>query len=284
VLDTVRECGRPDAGELPEVARRWRSTTSTSPTRRDARCCTASRSGRPGQTIALVGHTGAGKSTIVKLLARFYDPTGGRITIDGHDLRTVTMRVAAAPARDRAQEGFLFAGSVRDEHRLRRPEASDEQIVAAAERGRAPTTSSARCPTATTRRSRSAADGSRSASASWWRSPARAARRPRVLILDEATSSVDIPTEARIEEALETLLPDRTAFVVAHRLSTIRARHDRRARARRGDRGRHPRRADRSAVAATSRSTTTGLTPSPDRTPGVRPNRFFTQTPLRCGR
>jgi ATP-binding cassette subfamily B protein len=178
-------------------------------------------SARPGQTIALVGHTGAGKSTIVKLLARFYDPTGGRITIDGHDLRSVTRESLRRQIGMVPQEGFLFARSVRDNIAFGRPDASDEQIVAAA------TAVGAHdfivelpdgYDTPIEERGGRLSIGQRQLVAF-----ARALLAdPRLLILDEATSSVDIPTEARIEQALETLLADRTAFVVAHRLSTIR--------------------------------------------------------------
>ena len=174
-----------------------------------------------GTTVALVGHTGAGKSTIAKLLARFYDPREGSITIDGHDLREVTQESLRRQLGIVPQEGFLFAGTVattsrsagptRPTRRWRRP------------RGRsAPTSSSSSSRTATTRRSASAASrlsiGQRQLVAF-----ARALLAdPRILILDEATSSVDIGTERRIELALRRLLAGRTAFIIAHRLSTIR--------------------------------------------------------------
>jgi ABC-type multidrug transport system fused ATPase/permease subunit len=175
----------------------------------------------PGQTVALVGHTGAGKSTIVKLLARFYDPTSGRVTIDGYDLRGVTMESLRRQIGMVPQEAFLFARSVRDNIAFGRPEATEEQIVAAA------TAVGAHefivelpdgYDTPIEERGGRLSIGQRQLVAF-----ARALLAdPRLLILDEATSSVDIPTEARIEQALETLLADRTAFVVAHRLSTIR--------------------------------------------------------------
>jgi len=175
----------------------------------------------PGQTVALVGHTGAGKSTVVKLLARFYDPTSGRVLIDGTDVRDVTARSLRSQLGIVPQESFLFSGSVRSNIAFGRPEATDEDVVAAAQAVGADAFIRALpdgYDTEIQERGARLSIGQRQLVAF-----ARALLAdPRVLILDEATSSVDIPTEARIEEALETLLRGRTAFVVAHRLSTIR--------------------------------------------------------------
>jgi ABC-type multidrug transport system fused ATPase/permease subunit len=175
----------------------------------------------PGQTVALVGHTGAGKSTVVKLLARFYDPTSGRVLIDGTDVRDVTAHSLRSQLGIVPQESFLFSGSVRSNIAFGRPEATDEEVVAAAEAVGADAFIRALpdgYDTEIQERGARLSIGQRQLVAF-----ARALLAdPRILILDEATSSVDIPTEARIEEALETLLHGRTAFVVAHRLSTIR--------------------------------------------------------------
>jgi ATP-binding cassette subfamily B protein len=174
-----------------------------------------------GTTVALVGHTGAGKSTIAKLLARFYDPREGRITIDGHDLRDVTQASLRRQLGIVPQEGFLFAGTVRDNIAFGRPDASPEDVVRAAE------TIGANefilrledgYETDLQERGSRLSLGQRQLVAL-----ARALLAdPRILILDEATSSVDIGTERKIEQALRTLLAGRTAFVIAHRLSTIR--------------------------------------------------------------
>jgi ABC-type multidrug transport system fused ATPase/permease subunit len=175
----------------------------------------------PGQTIALVGHTGAGKSTVVKLLARFYDPTAGRVLIDGHDLRDVTAHSLRSQLGIVPQEGFLFSGTVRSNIAFGRPDASLEDVVAAAQAVGADEFIRALpegYDTQIQERGARLSIGQRQLVAF-----ARALLAdPRILILDEATSSVDIPTEARIEEALQTLLAGRTALVVAHRLSTIR--------------------------------------------------------------
>jgi ABC-type multidrug transport system fused ATPase/permease subunit len=175
----------------------------------------------PGQTVALVGHTGAGKSTVVKLLARFYDPTAGRVLIDGTDVRDVSAHSLRSQLGIVPQESFLFSGSVRANIAFGRPEASDAEVVAAAEAVGADAFIRALpdgYDTEIQERGARLSIGQRQLVAF-----ARALLAdPRILILDEATSSVDIPTEARIEEALETLLHGRTAFVVAHRLSTIR--------------------------------------------------------------
>jgi ATP-binding cassette subfamily B protein len=174
-----------------------------------------------GTTVALVGHTGAGKSTIAKLLARFYDPTHGRITIDGVDLRDVKQDSLRRQLGIVPQEGFLFAGTVRDNIAFGKPDASPDEIVRAAqtvgahdfilrlENG---------YETDLQERGSRLSLGQRQLVAL-----ARALLAdPRILILDEATSSVDIGTEQKIEHALRVLLAGRTAFIIAHRLSTIR--------------------------------------------------------------
>jgi ABC-type multidrug transport system fused ATPase/permease subunit len=174
-----------------------------------------------GTTVALVGHTGAGKSTIAKLLARFYDPRSGRITIDGHDLRDVTQASLRRQLGIVPQEGFLFSGSIRENIAFARPAAADEDVaLAAAAVGAhefvAPLPDG--YDTEVGERGSRLSLGQRQLIAF-----ARALLAdPRILILDEATSSVDIGTERRIERALARLLAGRTAFVIAHRLSTIR--------------------------------------------------------------
>jgi ATP-binding cassette subfamily B protein len=174
-----------------------------------------------GTTVALVGHTGAGKSTIAKLLARFYDPRGGRITIDGHDLRVVTQESLRRQLGIVPQEGFLFAGTVRENIAFGRPDATGEEVVAAAEAVGAHefiVGLENGYETEVAERGGRLSLGQRQLVAF-----ARALLAdPRILILDEATSSVDIGTERRIELALRRLLAGRTAFIIAHRLSTIR--------------------------------------------------------------
>jgi ABC-type multidrug transport system fused ATPase/permease subunit len=174
-----------------------------------------------GTTVALVGHTGAGKSTIAKLLARFYDPTEGRITIDGHDLRDIRQDSLRHQLGIVPQEGFLFAGTVTENIKFGRPDATDEEVVSAAQ------TVGAHdfilrledgYETQLQERGSRLSLGQRQLVAL-----ARALLAdPRILILDEATSSVDIGTERKIERALRLLLSGRTAFIIAHRLSTIR--------------------------------------------------------------
>jgi ABC-type multidrug transport system fused ATPase/permease subunit len=174
-----------------------------------------------GTTVALVGHTGAGKSTIAKLLARFYDPTDGRLTIDDVDLREVTQASLRSQLGIVPQEGFLFAGTVRDNIAFGRPDASLEDVVAAAQ------TVGAHEFVVELEDGYDTQLGERGTRLSLGQRQLIAFARalladPRILILDEATSSVDIGTERKIERALKRLLADRTAFIIAHRLSTIR--------------------------------------------------------------
>jgi ATP-binding cassette subfamily B protein len=167
----------------------------------------------PGQTLALVGATGAGKSTVAKLVARFYDPTAGRILIDGHDLRSVTERSLRSQLGIVPQEGFLFSGTIRDNIAFGRPDAADSDVEDAAR-----AVGADGYDTEVGERGGHLSAGQRQLVAF-----ARAAvADPRVLILDEATSNVDVHTEARIEHGLRRLLAGRTAIVIAHRLSTIR--------------------------------------------------------------
>jgi ATP-binding cassette subfamily B protein len=174
-----------------------------------------------GTTVALVGHTGAGKSTIAKLLARFYDPTSGRITIDGVDLRDVGQSALRRRLGIVPQEGFLFAGTVAENIAFGRPDAERGEILAAARAVGADEfieRLEGGYETQLGERGSRLSLGQRQLVAF-----ARALLAdPRILILDEATSSVDIGTERKIEAALRTLLKGRTAFIIAHRLSTIR--------------------------------------------------------------
>ncbi len=176
----------------------------------------------PGQTVALVGATGAGKSTFAKLVARFYDPTTGRILVDGHDLRDVRAGSLRRQMGIVPQEAFLFSGTVGENIAFGRPDATLEEIRAAA------------AAVGADEFIRGLDDGydtqvgERGAQISAGQRQLLAFARaliadPRILVLDEATSNVDLHTEGRIEAGLQRLLAGRTALVIAHRLSTIRS-------------------------------------------------------------
>jgi ABC-type multidrug transport system fused ATPase/permease subunit len=173
-----------------------------------------------GQTVALVGATGAGKSTVAKLVARFYDPDAGAVSLDGVDLRQIPDEELRRAVVMVTQENFLFSGTVADNIRFGRPEADDDRVAqAAAAIGAAEFV--AELPdgfaTEVTKRGGRLSAGQRQLIAF-----ARAfLADPDVLILDEATSSLDIPSERLVQRALRTILADRTALVIAHRLSTV---------------------------------------------------------------
>ena len=174
----------------------------------------------PGQTIALVGKTGAGKSTLIKLLSRFHDPVAGQVLVDGTDLRTVTQHSLRSQMGIVLQDPFLFSGTVKENIQFGSLEATDAQIRAAAQAvGAHDFIVNLRDGYKTP-----VEEGGVVLSVGQRQliSFARALlANPRILILDEATSSVDTQTENIIQEALDRLLQDRTAFVIAHRLSTI---------------------------------------------------------------
>ena len=174
----------------------------------------------PGMTVALVGATGAGKSTFAKLVARFHDPTRGRVLVDGNDLREVTERSLRSQLGMVPQEGFLFSGTIADNIAFGRPGATQEDVEAAARAVGAHDFIAALehgYDTEVGERGTQLSAGQRQLVAF-----ARALiANPRILVLDEATSNVDIHTESRIEAGLRRLLGGRTAIVIAHRLSTI---------------------------------------------------------------
>jgi ATP-binding cassette subfamily B protein len=173
----------------------------------------------PGETVAFVGATGAGKSTLAKLVTRFYDPTDGRVLIDGHDLRDVTLGSLRRQLGVVPQEPFLFAGTIGDNIAFARPTATDDEINEAVEQvGLADVIE--RMPdgldTVVHERGQTLSSGERQLIAL-----ARAfLAHPRVLVLDEATSNLDLQSETKIESALDVLLENRTAILIAHRLST----------------------------------------------------------------
>jgi ABC-type multidrug transport system fused ATPase/permease subunit len=173
-----------------------------------------------GQTVALVGETGAGKSTLVKLLSRFHDPTQGRLLIDGIDLRQVTQNSLRRQMGIVLQDPYLFNGTIMENIRFGRLEAADEEVVEAARAVGAHdfiTNTKNGYQTNVEEGGVMLSVGQRQLI-----SFARALLAdPRILILDEATSSVDTQTERLIQQALARLLKDRTAFVIAHRLSTV---------------------------------------------------------------
>ncbi|WP_179032701.1 ABC transporter ATP-binding protein [Paenibacillus kribbensis] len=174
-----------------------------------------------GQSIALVGHTGSGKSTIINLLSRFYDITSGRLTIDSHDVRDVTVESLRSQISIVLQDTFIFSGTIRDNIRFGRLDATDEEIEMAAKAVNAHEfiiQLPGGYETEVEERGGMLSMGQRQLL-----SFARALlANPRILILDEATASIDTETELKIQDALQVLLKGRTSFMVAHRLSTIR--------------------------------------------------------------
>jgi ATP-binding cassette subfamily B multidrug efflux pump len=176
---------------------------------------------QPGQSIALVGHTGSGKSTIINLISRFYDPVEGRILIDGHPIRNVTIQSLRSQIGIVLQDTFIFSGTIRDNIRFGRLDATDEEVELAAKAVNADdfiVNLKDGYETEVQERGNVLSMGQRQLI-----SFARALlANPRILILDEATASIDTETELKIQEALKVLLAGRTSFIIAHRLSTIR--------------------------------------------------------------
>ncbi len=175
----------------------------------------------PGQVVALVGRTGSGKSTVTNLVARFYDPTAGRITVDGRDIRTVTLHSLRSQIGSVLQETTLFAASIRENIAFGRPDASQDEIVAAAQAAQAHEF------IMQTPLGYDTLVGERGVTLSGGQKQRVAIARalvmdPRILILDDAMSSVDTATEQAIQKALENVMRGRTTFVIAHRISTLR--------------------------------------------------------------
>jgi len=221
LCDTEPEVAEaPDASELPPIEGAIRfdhvsfAYVEDRPVLEDVDLTVA-----PGETVAFVGPTGAGKSTMAKLVTRFYDPTEGRVTIDGRDIRTVTLHSLRSQLGVVPQEPFLFAGTIGDNIAFARPDATDDELREAVEQVGL-TDVVDRMPrgldTVVHERGQTLSSGERQLIAL-----ARAfLAHPRVLVLDEATSNLDLQSETKIEAALDVLLEDRTAILIAHRLST----------------------------------------------------------------
>jgi ATP-binding cassette subfamily B protein len=175
---------------------------------------------QPGQTVALLGATGSGKSSIINLIPRFYDPTGGGIIIDGHDLRDVTIDSLRKQIGIVLQETNLFTGTIRDNIAFGRPEATDEEVIAAAK------AAAAHDFILEFPQGYDTPVGERGTTLSGGQKQRIAIARallldPHILILDDSTSSVDLVTEYKIQKALDRLMKGRTSFVIAQRISTV---------------------------------------------------------------
>jgi len=223
ILDAENEVtDKPGAISLPEVEGRvkfdqvtFRYFSSSDPVLKDVNIEV-----EPGQTVALLGATGSGKSTIINLLPRFYDPTGGSITIDGYDLRDVTLDSLRSQIGIVLQETILFSGTIRENIAFGRPDASMDEIEAAAKAAAAHEEIIAFPDGYETH------VGERGTTLSGGQKQRIAIARalllnPRILILDDSTSSVDLVTEEKIQQALDQLMKGRTSFVIAQRISTV---------------------------------------------------------------
>ena len=175
----------------------------------------------PGQMIAFVGPTGAGKTTVVNLLSRFYDVTGGSVEIDGHDLRNVTLKSLRTQVGVMMQDSFIFTGTIMENIRYGRPEATDEECIAAARKVYA-SEFIERLPEAYNTKVQERGAGLSTGERQLLSFARAVLADPKILILDEATSSIDTQTELLIQRALAQLLEGQTSFVIAHRLSTIK--------------------------------------------------------------
>jgi ATP-binding cassette subfamily B multidrug efflux pump len=210
-----------DARELPLITGRVQFDDVHFAYEKDLVLCGVNLLVEPGQTIAVVGHTGAGKTSLINLVCGFYRPTKGAVRIDGHDLRDVTFESLRRQVGLVLQEPFLFSGTVRENMLYGKEDANDDQIwqaLGTVGAARFVQDLSAGLDTELGERGAQLSMGQRQLL-----SFARALLAdPRLLILDEATANIDTETESRIQKALEKLLQGRTAFVIAHRLSTIR--------------------------------------------------------------
>ncbi len=174
----------------------------------------------PGQVVALLGATGSGKSTLINLIPRFYDVNSGRVTVDGIDVREVTLESLRTHIGIALQEPVLFSGSIRDNIRYGRPDATDEEVIEAAKAAQAHEfilSLPKGYDTEVGERGVGLSGGQKQRV-----SIARAILvKPKILILDDSTSSVDVETEALIQEALETVMKGRTSFIIAQRISSV---------------------------------------------------------------
>jgi ATP-binding cassette subfamily B protein len=224
ILDTQNEiANKPDAIELTDVAGRVQFDHVTFRYFKggEAVLSDVSFEVEPGQTVALLGATGSGKSTIINLVPRFYDASTGRVVVDGHDVRDVRFESLRAQIGIVLQETTLFSGTIRENIAYGRPDASLEQVVAAARAAAAHdfiTDFPLGYETPVGERGSTLSGGQKQRIAI-----ARALLTdPRILILDDSTSSVDVATEFQIQQALERLMVGRTSFVIAQRISTVR--------------------------------------------------------------
>ena len=223
ILDRQPEVtSKPDAGPLPDGRGRvqFENVTLRYPGASNDALSDINLDVRAGLTVALVGGTGSGKSSLVQLIPRLYDTTGGRVLVDGADVRDVDPALLRSEIAVVNDDPFLFSASVRDNIAYARPDASDEEVIAAATRAQAADFIE-RLPdgfaTMVGERGLTLSGGQRQRLAI-----ARALLAdPRILILDDATSSVDASTEQQIKAALREVMAGRTTFVIAHRLSTI---------------------------------------------------------------